>query len=83
MEEARELKNPIIDRFLHDHYFEKACRCLDEGFEDAMQYVVGCGRSRMRSTNLLERLNQELRRREKVVRIFPNIASAIDSLGAC
>ena len=26
----------------------------------------------LRTTNCLERLNQEVRRREKVVRIFPN-----------
>lgn len=83
MEQARAMKNSIIDRFLQDRHFEKACRCLDEGFEDAMQYlIVGCAHSRIRSTNLLERLNQELRRREKVVRIFPNPASANRLIGA-
>ncbi|NLY37165.1 MAG: hypothetical protein GX046_08015 [Tissierellia bacterium] len=31
---------------------------------------------------MLERLNQEVRRREKVVRIFPNVASANRLMGA-
>lgn len=34
-------------------------------------------RKRMRSTNMLERLNQELKRRSRVVRIFPNEASCL------
>ncbi|MCI7239425.1 MAG: transposase, partial [Anaerococcus sp.] len=37
---------------------------------------------RLRSTNCIERLNQEVRRREKVVRIFPNEDSALRLIGA-
>jgi transposase-like protein len=36
----------------------------------------------LRTTNMLERLIQEVRRREKVVRIFPNIGSAWRLIGA-
>ncbi|WP_273960554.1 transposase, partial [Enterococcus lactis] len=32
--------------------------------------------------NLLERLNQEVRRREKIIRIFPNRTSANRLIGA-
>jgi transposase-like protein len=34
-------------------------------------------RKRMRSTNLLERLSQEIKRRTRVVRIFPDEAACL------
>jgi len=37
---------------------------------------------RLRTTNGQERLNQELRRRERVIRIFPNTPSAWRLIGA-
>lgn len=57
--------------------------CLDDGFEDAFQYcaIEETTYSRLKSTNLLERLNEEIRRRERVVRIFPNTRSAIRLIG--
>ena len=36
---------------------------------------------RMKSTNMIERLNQELKRRSRVIRIFPNEESCIRLLG--
>ena len=39
-------------------------------------------RKRLRTTNGQERLNEEVRRRERVIRIFPNRQSAIRLLGA-
>lgn len=83
LEQARALKNEILEQFSEEKGYQIACTCLDEGFEDAFQYViVGQAHTRIRSTNLLERLNQEVRRREKVVRIFPNTASATRLIGA-
>ena len=61
----------------------KACKTQGKGFEDALQYTVnGIAHPRLRSTNLLERLNEEIRRREKVIRIFPNVDSATRLIGA-
>jgi len=39
-------------------------------------------RKRLRTTNMQERLNEEIRRREWVIRIFPNDASALRLIGA-
>jgi putative transposase len=36
----------------------------------------------LRTTNAVERLNEEVRRRERVIRIFPNRESAVRLLGA-
>lgn len=62
----------------------KAVACLEAGFEDAM--AVMClpekYRKRLRTTNMQERLNEEVRRRERVIRIFPNDESALRLIGA-
>ncbi len=58
--------------------------CLENGFDDAtvVMALPEPYKRRLRSTNILERLNQEVRRRERVIRIFPNIDSAMRLLGA-
>ena len=38
-------------------------------------------RKRLRTTNMQERLNEEIRRRERVIRIFPNDESALRLIG--
>ena len=83
LDDARRMKNLVLEEYADQACYAKACQVLDEGFEDAFQYtVIGPAHSRLRSTNVLERLNQEVRRREKVVRIFPNVASANRLIGA-
>lgn len=37
---------------------------------------------RLRTTNIVERLNEEIRRRDRVIRIFPNQAPVLRLLGA-
>jgi putative transposase len=39
-------------------------------------------RKRLRTTNRQERLNEEVQRRERVIRIFPNDDSALRLIGA-
>jgi putative transposase len=62
----------------------KACECLEIAFDDALAVMLlpEKYRRRLRSTNMQERLNEEIRRRERVIRIFPNEASAIRMVGA-
>ncbi len=52
---------------------------LDEDLEEALTCLAFPPehRVRIRTTNGLERLNQELKRRTRVVRIFPNRASLL------
>lgn len=82
IELARSLKNRIVDHY--SSRYGKMVECLDEGFEDSFQYcsIEETNYSRLKSTNMLERLNSEIRRREKVVRIFPNVQSALRLLGS-
>lgn len=82
IELARSLKNRIVDHY--SAQYGKMVECLDEGFEDSFQYcsIEETNYSRLKSTNMLERLNSEIRRREKVVRIFPNEQSALRLLGS-
>lgn len=62
----------------------KAMEILEEGFEDAIAVLDLPKRyhKRLRTTNGVERLNQEIRRRERVIRIFPNRDSVIRLVGA-
>ncbi|SOC40423.1 IS256 family transposase [Ureibacillus acetophenoni] len=84
IEDARRFKNELIEQFSNNLKFEKAVMTLDEGFEDTIQYMNFPEKIRrnIRSTNSLERLNQEVRRRETVLRIFPNTQSAFRLVGA-
>ena len=62
----------------------KALAALEAGFDDAIAVLAlpEPYRRRLRTTNSLERLNEEIRRRERVIRIFPNRDSTIRLLGA-
>ncbi|WP_213431625.1 transposase, partial [Paenibacillus dendritiformis] len=63
---------------------ERAMRILEQGFDDAtaVMSIPEKYRKRLRTTNSQERLNEEERRRERVIRIFPNRDSAYRLLGA-
>jgi len=57
----------------------KTARLLEEHGEEILGvYALPEGhRRRMRTTNMLERQNQELKRRTRVVRVFPNAESCL------
>jgi len=61
-----------------------ALAILKENLEAATAVLAlpGKYRRRLRTTNMIERLIEEVRRREKVIRIFPNIDSAWRLIGA-
>ncbi|MFO7942592.1 MAG: transposase [Bacillota bacterium] len=64
--------------------FPRAMECLESSFEyaTAIMHLPTKYRRRLRSTNMLERLIRELRRRERVIGLFPNLESASRFLGA-
>ena len=82
MAEAKRRLAEFIERFAKSA--PKSVACLEEGFEDAMAVMAlpEKYRKRLRSTNMQERLNEEVRRRERVIRIFPNDESALRLIGA-
>ncbi|MCS3651112.1 transposase-like protein [Salinibacter ruber] len=61
-----------------------ALEVLEGGLVDATAVLAlpDKYRRRLRTTNMLERFIEEIRRREKVIRIFPNIDSAYRLVGA-
>lgn len=82
MEAARRRLTQFAQRFAQSA--PKAVACLEEGFEDAMAVMALPEKYRrlLRTSNMQERLNEEIRRREKVIRIFPNDDSALRLIGA-
>jgi putative transposase len=63
---------------LHGKRFPKAISVFEAGIEDALSYLSfpGSHHARIRSTNMLERLFKEVKRRTRVVGVFPNEMSA-------
>jgi len=75
--QARELAQAFIEKW--EAKAPRATACLEEGLEDALAVMAlpAKYRRRLRTTNMQERLIQEIRRRERVIRIFPNEDSAL------
>jgi putative transposase len=82
IETARLLLGQIIRQY--GDKATKAVGVLETGFDDATAVLAlpEKYRKRLRTTNSVERLNEEVRRRERVIRIFPNRESVISLMGA-
>lgn len=63
--------------------FAKAMEIFESGIDDVLSYLhyPQPHRTRISSTNPLERLNLEIRRRTRVVGIFPNTAACLRLIG--
>lgn len=81
---SRILKDEFMTRYDGQKKYQKALDTLDQGYEDAVQFFNEPeeAHAHIRTTNVLERINSEVRRREQVVRIFPNQQSAFRLIGA-
>lgn len=82
IETARERLHETVDAIQSS--YPKAADILDEQGEEilAVYALPEHHRKRMRSTNMLERYNEEIKRRTWVVRIFPNEQSCIRLVSA-
>jgi len=82
IEEARRLKESIYDEY--KDVANESMVVLDEGFEDSITIMALPSKYRiaLRTSNIIERENREIRRRENVIQIFPNTESIIRLIGA-
>ena len=82
IKEARRLRDCIINDF--SDVAGKAMECLDNGFESSMTVMCLPKETKryLRTTNVLERVNKELKRRSRVIGIFPNEKSIIRLMGS-
>ena len=82
IEEARKIKDEIVSDY--EPIAEQAMETLERGFEDSMtimelpEYM----RTKLRSSNMIERLNREFKRRSTVIQVFPNEESILRLMGA-
>ncbi len=76
----------LLARFVAEYHetAPTAVARLERGFDDATAVLAlpAPYRQRLRTTNGGERLNEEIRRRERVIRIFPSRESALRLLAA-
>ena len=82
MATARLLMNKVVGDY--EEKAPKAIQTLEQGFDDVTAVLVlpERYRKRLRTTNGVERLNEEIRRRDRVIRIYPNRDSVKRIIGA-
>ena len=80
--EARRIRDQIINDYRD--VAESAAACPDEGFENSMTIMLlpASPRRFYRTSNHIEQLNKELKRRSKVIGVFPNGESVVKLMGS-
>lgn len=82
IEDARRVRDRIINDY--NDIASAAMECLDNGFESVMTVMALPENIRRfhRTSNHLERLNREIKRRSNVISVFPNSESIIRLMGS-
>ena len=73
-----------VQDFLIKNKKEKVAQWIDETIEESLTVLELPyeHQKKMKSTNMLERHNQELKKRSRIIRIFPNSDSCLRLLSA-
>lgn len=82
MQEAVQKQDDILESY--GDVAERAMKCLEDGLEDAMTVLllpIGMRRF-FRTSNHIERINRELKRRSGVIGVFPNETSLMRLIGS-
>ncbi len=81
---ALQLKEELITKYQNNPKYSEALNILDQGFEDAAQFYrfPAQHHKSLRTTNSIENINMQVRKREKVIKTFPNLDSAFRLIGA-
>jgi putative transposase len=82
LEDAQAVVEKIAEKY--GATCSRAVDILLDGIDDTLRYLAfpDVHWSKISSTNPIERLNREIRRRTKVVGVFPSVASALRLIGA-
>ena len=74
---AKKYADSLMDEY--EAKYSEAINTLEEGLDDSLQYYnfAKIDSRKISSTNILERLNREIRRRTEVVGIFPSMDSYV------
>lgn len=82
LDEARKIKDEIVRDY--EDVAARAIEILEAGFEDSMtvMQLPNYIRTVLRSTNIIERMNRELKRRSDVIQVFPDSGSVMRLMGA-
>ncbi len=77
LESAKSYAHTLMDKY--ENQYPGAIEVLESGLEDSLQFYnfERMDSRKISSTNMLERLNREIRRRTNVVGIFPSMDSYI------
>lgn len=82
LKEAIQKRDDILQSYGDEA--ERAMKCLEDGFEDAMTVLllpIGMRRF-FRTSNHIERINRELKRRSNVIEVFLNEVSLMRLIGS-
>ena len=82
-QEVKELLHDIYTAPTIEKARERAAELLDESFDDitAVFSLPGKYRKKMRTSNGIERVNEEIRRRDRALRIYPSDDSVMRIIG--